>query len=153
MRFAGLVLSLALLVPVAAGCGDGDRDGKAGGEAATERTADRDEGQRPDSHDEPAPTGASGDSPGDEPVPALPADPTPEEFVDTCFANVERNQVSAKRKEELRDICRDYASGDEERIRKASGEVCKTIVTEQIIDRKRLLKECIETMSERLPPR
>lgn len=171
MRLSTLLASLTLLAFAAGGCGDDESTPATTDESAaatvtaetatteaTETTATTEKKRkRPsaagkstattestatvEADTDPPDTSTSSDG---EETPATPAPSTRTraEAVDACLEGVERYKVSAERKEELRDICRAFGSGDQERIREAALKLCEQFIPEGSSNRDAAIEQC-----------
>ncbi len=113
MRSKLYLLGVALLAcaVLAAGCGGGDDNG-GGGDSSKSSTGS---------------TGSSGSSGSSS------SDANVQQIVDSCKQSVSAAQgLSSKAKKELNDLCEKAGSGDANAARKASRDVCVTIVKDTI---------------------
>lgn len=117
LKRSALIL-LACGALVGAGCG-GDDDNSSNGSSSTPAATT------------PAATTPSTTATTPSSGSANSANPNVQAAVEACQASVNNNaQLSADAKKDLQNICKDAASGDEQKVKEATKKVCKRIVEE-----------------------
>jgi flagellar motor protein MotB len=119
-RYALLLLACGALV--AAGCGDDNNNKSDSGSSTPAATT-------------PAATTPAAAATTTEAAATTPAadtsNPQVQAAVDACQSSIDNNaQLSAGAKGELKNICKDAASGDEQKVKEASKKVCLKILDE-----------------------